>query len=364
MNLNLGIVGLPNVGKSTLFNALTANDIPAENYPFCTIEPNVGVVPVEDKRLDKIGEIENSLDIIPSVVKFIDIAGLVKGAAKGEGLGNKFLSHIREVNAIVHVIRRFHDDNVTHVEKSVDPRRDISIIETELIVRDVESIEKRVESLESAARGDEAIANEMNYYKSILNHLNSGNLANSYKEPSDKKEEIWRKSLFLLTDKPFLYLVNEAQEKITSQLSNNINDELGLDKDTEVILMDANLEAELSLLSKDDQQELLKSLDLKERPLNKLIRASHKMLGLLDFFTAGEKEARAWTIYKGDTALEAAAVIHTDFAKNFIAADVAKYEDFVKYNGWNGTKEAGKVTLESKKYKIKDGDILLIRHNA
>jgi GTP-binding protein YchF len=364
MNLSLGIVGLPNVGKSTLFNALTKASVPADNYPFCTIEPNVGIVPVNDPRLKKLAKIEKSGDIIPAVVKFVDIAGLVKGASRGEGLGNKFLSHIREVDAIVHVLRRFTDENVEHVDKSVDPARDIQTIETELIIKDTEAVEKRLPSLEDQVRADKKLQPAYDHIKALFAHLNEGELAYSLPHSEEKEIKKFRKELFLLTDKPIIYLVNEVQEKITDTLEDNLREEFNLEEDQKLIALDPLLEVEISQLKKDEQEEFLKDLGLNERPLDRLIKIGYETLGLLSFFTACEMETRAWTIYQADSIVEAAGAIHTDFAEKFIAADVISYDNFVEFNGWHGCKDAGKIQLVGREYIVKDGDVVLIRHGA
>ncbi len=364
MNLSLGIVGLPNVGKSTLFNALTSSKVPAENYPFCTIEPNTGIIPVNDVRLEKLVKIEKSKDTIPAVVKFVDIAGLVKGASKGEGLGNKFLAHIREVDAIVHVIRRFRDENVTHVDKTIDPKRDKETIETELIIKDLELVEKKLKGLERQVKGDKELKPQYDYLEKIQDELNKGNLIYNLPIPEDKDTAKFRRELYLLTDKPIIYLVNEVQENIDESLKDSIAKELAIEDDKKIEILDANLEVEISQLKRSEQQEFLKDLGLKERPLDRLIRLCYEILGLISFFTAGEKEARAWTIYKGDNIVAAAGTIHTDFADKFIAADVVDYENFMKYGGWLKCKEAGKVRLEGRDYVVKDGDVVVIRHGA
>ena len=364
MNLSLGIFGLPNVGKSTLFNALTASSVPAENYPFCTIEPNVGIIAVNDKRLEVLSKIEKSEKIIPAVVKFVDIAGLVKGSSKGEGLGNKFLSHIREVDALVHVIRRFKDPNVVHIDKNIDPKRDVQIVEAELIIKDLESIDKKLLFLEKESKGDKKLLPLCEYIRKLKDHLNEGKLVYSFKKSKEKDINKFRKELFLLTDKSLIYLLNESLENINVELLKDFQKELDIKEGENIFALDIKLEAEISLLDKAEQKEFLNDLGLKERPLDTLINASYSILNLISFFTASEKEARAWTIYRGDNIVKAAGTIHTDFEEKFVAADVISYEDFTQFGGWKGCKETGKIRLEGREYIVKDGDVVMIRHGA
>lgn len=360
MNLSLGIVGLPNVGKSTLFNALTNQNIPAENYPFCTIDPNVGIVPVADSRLYKIAEIAKPQKTIPAVVEFVDIAGLVKGAAKGEGLGNQFLANIREVNAIIHLVRAFRNPNITHVENSVDPARDIELIHTELILKDVDTVEKRIKALESKARVEKDAQKALDYVRALLEHLNSGKLANSYAASSDEECMFERAQMFLLTDKPIIFLVNTDDvddQTLLAQIQEASNS-------TNVLLMDVKTESELIGMEESEKKEFMNELGMDESGLDKLTRLAYQSLGLISFFTEGSDEVRAWTVKKGDSAPDAAGTIHTDFKKNFISAEVCNYADYVENNGWNSSKEKGKVRLEGKTYIVKDGDIMFFKHNG
>lgn len=364
MNLSLGIIGLPNVGKSTLFNALTNLSVPVENYPFTTIEPNVGIVPLNDPRLEKIAKCEKSKRIVPATIKFVDIAGLVKGASKGEGLGNQFLAHIREVNAIVHLIRIFEDKNVSHIDETIDPKRDKETVEAELIIKDTETVGKRLSELKSKIKGDKKLITQVEFLQQILDHLNKGKLANTFPKPKEEDIQKLRQELFLLTDKPILYLVNAGQEKIKKDFEKKTHGDLGLKDDQVPILMDAKLEEEISKLDQVDRKEFLEEMGLKESSIDKLVGASFMMLHLITFFTANKNEARASTICKGDNIVQAAATIHTDFSEKFVAGDVVSYEGFIKYGGWQKCKEAGKSRLEGKDYVVKDGDVIFIRHGA
>jgi len=359
MKLSLGIVGLPNVGKSTLFNALTKQDVLAANYPFATIDPNHGIVPVFDERLDKIFVVEKAAQKIPAVIEFVDIAGIVKGASEGEGLGNKFLSNIREVSAIVQVVRAFEDENITHVENTVDPARDIELINTELILKDLESVEGRINSLTGAARANPIVKTHLEYFEKLRDHLSDGNLANQFKQSTDDDIKQLRKELFLLTDKDVLYIANtkEGDEDLVQKIKDSVNNSL-------VIPMDIKQEAELIQLDDADRAEFMQGLGIEKSGLDILSEKAYDLLGLMSFFTSGPTESRAWTIAKGTHAPEAAGAIHTDIQENFIAADVVNWKDFVDFGGWNGSKENGKVRLEGKDYVMQDGDLVLFKHNG
>ena len=362
MSLKCGIVGLPNVGKSTLFNALTAAGIEAQNFPFCTIEPNKGIVAVPDPRLNEISGIVNPEKIIATTTEFVDIAGLVKGASEGEGLGNKFLSHIRETQAIIHVIRCFENPDITHVHDEVDPVIDLETVETELLLSDIETLSNALMRLEKASRsGDKEIAIQKEKFENLSAELSSGVLGRNA-EAYIKDTEAF-KELGLITVKPCLYVGNVenlgADNDLLKQLTNYANE-----RNSVVLPMCNQLEAEIAELEYEEGLEFLEDMGLDEPGLNKLIRESYKMLSLITYFTAGKKEVRAWTVKDGSTAPEAAGVIHTDFQKGFIRAETTAYNDFIAHQGESGAKEAGKLRSEGSDYIVKDGDIMHFRFNV
>jgi ribosome-binding ATPase len=361
--LKCGIVGLPNVGKSSLFNALTKAGIESANYPFCTIEPNVGVVALPDNRLNKIAAIAKSKEIIPATTQFLDIAGLVAGASKGEGLGNQFLANIRNTEAILHVVRCFEDDDVAHVAGKIDPQADIEVIDTELALADLETVEKSLHKVSKEARtGDKDALKRQALLEKVKTHLDTGRGVRMMTLDKDDKAEL--KELHLLTAKPTLYVANVAEDGFED---NPYLDQVKAIADQEgagLVSICASIESEIAELSDEEQKEFLDSLGLEEPGLDRLIHASYRLLGLQTYFTVGPKEARAWTIKLGASAPEAAGVIHTDFQKGFIRAEVVSYEDYIKYNGEQAAKEAGKWRSEGKEYIVQDGDIILFRFNV
>ena len=363
MSLKCGIVGLPNVGKSTLFNCLTKAGIPAENYPFCTIEPNVGIVPLPDKRLDAISTIINPQKIIPTTVEFVDIAGIVQGASTGEGLGNKFLTHIRETHAIVQVVRCFQDDNVTHVAGKVSPSNDIEVINTELALADMDTVDRGILRVQKLARsGNKDAAVELALLERFKKQLDEGKPVRALSFSKEEEAMLW--SFHLLTLKPILYVANVAEDGFSN---NPLLDEvvaIAKNEGAEVVVICAAIEAEISELPDEDKQLFLAELNLTEPGLDRLIHAAYKLLGLDTYFTAGVKEVRAWTVKRGSTAPQAAGVIHTDFEKGFIRAEVIGYDDFIQYKGESGAKDAGKWRLEGKEYVVKDGDVMHFRFNV
>ena len=366
--MKLGIVGLPNVGKSTLFNSLTKAGAESANYPFCTIDPNVGVVTVPDERLNVLGEMYHTKKIIPAAIEFVDIAGLVKGASKGEGLGNQFLANIREVDAIVHVVRCFENSNIVHVDGSINPLRDIETINLELIFSDLEILERRISKVSKVARNDKSAAKELALLNKIKAHLEDGKLAKTFEEADDAEEQAWLESYNLLTYKPVIYAANVSEDDLADDAANNEGvqavREYAKGEQSEVFVVCAEIEAEISELDDDEKKMFLQDLGLEESGLEKLIKASYKLLGLISYLTAGEPEVRAWTITEGTKAPQAAGKIHSDFERGFIRAEVVSYDDLIACGSHTAAKEKGLIRLEGKDYVVKDGDIMLFRFNV
>lgn len=366
--MKLGIVGLPNVGKSTLFNSLTKAGAESANYPFCTIDPNVGIVAVPDERIVKLGELYHTKKVTPAVIEFVDIAGLVKGASKGEGLGNQFLANIREVDAIVHVVRCFENSNIIHVDGSVDPARDIETINLELIFSDLEILERRIAKVAKQARMDKTLAKEMELLEALKEHLESNQMARTFDVPEDEDQQAWFASYNLLTAKPTIYAANVSEDELADDGASNPHvarvRELAAAEGAEVFVICAQIEQELAELSDEEKEEFLADLGVTSSGLDKLVAASYSLLGLISFLTAGEDECRAWTIKKGTKAPQAAGKIHTDFERGFIKAEVVNYQDLLDNGSLAAAREKGIVGMEGKEYVVKDGDVILFRFNV
>lgn len=364
--MKLGIVGLPNVGKSTLFNSLTKAGAESANYPFCTIDPNVGIVPVPDERLDVLGKMYASERVVPAVVEFVDIAGLVKGASKGEGLGNQFLANIREVDAIVHVVRCFEDTNIIHVDGSVNPLRDIETINLELMFSDLEVLERRLSRVARGARNDKALAKEEDMLKRLMAYLEAGNMAKTF-ELADEEEAFFA-TYNLLTAKPVIYAANVKEDDLTDDGNSNEFVKqvrtFAAEERSEVFVICAQIEQEIAELDEEEKKMFLEELGLSESGLEKLIRASYSILGLISYLTAGPKETKAWTITKGTKAPQAAGKIHSDFERGFIRAEIVSYQNLTECGSFNAAKEKGLVRSEGKEYVVQDGDVVLFRFNV
>ncbi len=365
--MKLGIVGLPNVGKSTLFNSLTKAGAESANYPFCTIDPNIGIVPVPDERLGVLAKMHKSAKIVPAAIEFVDIAGLVKGASKGEGLGNQFLSNIREVDSIIHVVRCFEDSNIVHVDGSIDPLRDIETINLELLFSDLEILERRLAKLVKSVKGDKTQVKEKELVESLKKYMEDGNLAKNY-EPADDEEAELLESFNLLTYKPVIYAANVAEEDLADDAAGNSNvskvREYAKNEGSEVFVICAQIEQEIAELDDDEKKMFLEELGLEEAGLEKMIRASYSLLGLISYITSGEMETKAWTIKKGTKAPQAAGKIHSDFERGFIRAEVVSYNNLVEQGSMNAAKEKGLVRSEGKEYVVQDGDVVLFRFNV